>query len=135
MSVLGPHRQTRTILRISAFKSVEPKCRRGDSIDANDPQGRRDRQRARLAARRQRQSTYQPLACGQLDTFDGYIKHISDAAFGADDARCARVALELAPEAKNLNVDTAIEDVLVHAGRLQQMFTAERTLWGFQKSD
>jgi len=46
-------------------------------------------------------------------------EYISDAALGLDDARCARIALELTPQAENLHIDAAVEDIFVNAGRLQ----------------
>jgi len=46
-----------------------------------------------------------------------------------DDARCARVAFKLAPQAKNLHVDAAIENILMQARGLQQVLAAERALW------
>jgi hypothetical protein len=46
-------------------------------------------------------------------------EYISEAALGLDDARRARIALELAPQAENLHIDAAVEDILVNAGRLQ----------------
>ena len=49
------------------------------------------------------------------DAVDRNGEHISHAALGLDDARRAGIAFELAPQAKNLHVDAAIEDVLVHA--------------------
>jgi hypothetical protein len=46
-------------------------------------------------------------------------EYISDAALGLDDARRARIALELTPQAENLHIDAAVEDIFVNAGRLQ----------------
>jgi hypothetical protein len=62
-------------------------------------------------------------------------EHISYTAFGLDDARPARVAFELAPQAKNLNVDAAIENILMHARGLQQVLPAERALRRIEKGD
>src|SRR5262249_17974087 len=62
-------------------------------------------------------------------------EHISDAALGLDDARRARVAFELPTQPKNLYVDAAIEDILVHARGLQQVLAAERTLWRIEKGE
>src|SRR4051812_25187377 len=69
-----------------------------------------------------------------LHPLDGDREHVSDAALGLDHARSARVALKLAPEAKNLHVDTAIEHVFMHARGLQQMLAAERALRRVDKS-
>ena len=57
----------------------------------------------------------------RLDPLDGNSEHISNTALGLDDARCTGIAFELAPEAKNLHVDAAVEDILVKACRLQQV--------------
>jgi hypothetical protein len=67
------------------------------------------------------------------DPVDRNRKHISDAAFGLDYARRALVAFKLASEAQDLHVDAAIEDVLVHARRLQQVLAAERALRRIEK--
>src|SRR5262245_31673241 len=53
------------------------------------------------------------------DPLDRNGEHISDAALGLDDARRAGVAFELASEAKNLHIDAAIENILMHACGLQ----------------
>src|SRR5258708_29238480 len=69
----------------------------------------------------------------RLDSLDWNSKHISDATLGLDHSRRARVAFELAPEAKDLHVDTAVEDILMDAGRLQQVLAAKRTLRRLEK--
>ena len=60
---------------------------------------------------------------------------ISDAALRLNHLRRARVPFQLAAEAKNLHVDTAIENVFVHASRLQEMLSAQRTLGSVQERD
>src|SRR2546429_9007027 len=72
---------------------------------------------------------------GALSPLDHDGENISDAALGLDHARRARVAFQLAPQAENLHVDAAVEDVLVHARRLQQVLAAERALRRIEKSD
>ena len=62
------------------------------------------------------------------DPLHGNGEHISNAALGLDHARGARVAFELAPEPENLHVDAAIEDILVHAGCLQQLLARVRAV-------
>src|SRR5580693_3113222 len=52
------------------------------------------------------------------DPLDRNRKYISEATFGLDYARRARVAFKLASQAQDLHVDAAIEDILVHACRL-----------------
>src|SRR4051794_22588931 len=60
-------------------------------------------------------------------------KDVADAAFGLDHARRTWIGLKFAPQAQDLDVDAAIEDVFVHAGGLQQMLARERTLRRFQE--
>jgi hypothetical protein len=69
------------------------------------------------------------------DPLDYCGEHISHAALRLDDAWCARVAFQLAPQAKNLHVDAAIEDVLMNASGLQQVLATERTLWSIEKGE
>jgi hypothetical protein len=45
------------------------------------------------------------------------------------------MCLEFATQAQDLHIDAAIEDVFVHASRLQQLLTRERPLWSFQKGN
>src|SRR5258708_18808498 len=71
----------------------------------------------------------------RLAPLDWNSKHISDATLGLDHSRRARVAFELAPEAKDLHVDTAVEDIFMDASRLQQMLAAERTLRRLEKGE
>src|SRR5262245_22442565 len=59
------------------------------------------------------------------DPLDRNGEHISDATLGLDDAGRAGVAFELASEAKNLHVDAAVEDILMHTRGLQQVLTAK----------
>ena len=56
--------------------------------------------------------------------FDRQSAHVADTALGLDDARCAWIGLELAAQAQDLHVDAAVEHILVHAGRLQQVLAA-----------
>jgi hypothetical protein len=67
------------------------------------------------------------LADDHLDPLYRNGEYVSDTALGLDDARCVRVAFELAAQAKNLHVDAAVEDILVNAGRLQQMIATKQT--------
>src|SRR4029077_3423685 len=72
-------------------------------------------------------------AIASSDPLHGNGEYISDAALRLDDARRARIALELTPQAENLHIDAAVEDIFVNAGRLQQVLAAKRTLWRFEK--
>src|SRR5580704_18865099 len=67
------------------------------------------------------------------ECFDGQRKHVADAAFGQDDARRIWIGLQLAPQAQHLNVDAAIEDILVDAGRLQKVLAGKRSLRSIEK--
>jgi hypothetical protein len=58
--------------------------------------------------------------------FDGQRKYVANAAFGQDDARRVWIGLQLAPQAQDLHVDTAIEDIFVDPGRLQKVLAGER---------
>jgi hypothetical protein len=69
------------------------------------------------------------------DPIHRHGKDVTDAALGLDDARCARVAFQLAPKAQDLHVDAAVENVLVDAGRLQKVLAAERALRRLEKGN
>jgi HlyD family secretion protein len=62
-------------------------------------------------------------------------EHISYTALGLNDVWCARVAFELASQTKNLHINAAIENVLMHARSLQQVLAAERTLRRIEKGE
>ena len=58
---------------------------------------------------------------------------ITDAALSLNDLGCARVLLQPAPQAKNLHVDAAVEDVFMQSGGLQKVLPAERALRSVQE--
>src|SRR5947209_7287675 len=60
------------------------------------------------------------------ERLDRHGEHVADPARRLDDARRARVLLELAAQSEDLDVDAAIEDVLVDAGGLQEMLARQR---------
>ena len=68
-------------------------------------------------------------------TFHLLGEHISDASFGLNDLRCARIVLQFAANAKNLHVNATIEHVFVNPGRLQKMLSAKRALWSVEEGD
>src|SRR5262245_25891621 len=80
-------------------------------------------------------ATAAPRPDGRSNPLDRNGEHISYTALGLDDARRARVAFELAPQAKNLHVDAAIENILMHARGLQQVLPAERALRRIEKGE
>src|ERR1700730_19340158 len=67
------------------------------------------------------------------ERLDGQRKHVANTAFGQDDARRVWIGLQLAPQAQYLNVDTAIEDIFVDAGRLQKVLAGKRSLRSIEK--
>ena len=67
------------------------------------------------------------------EPFDRQVEDIAEAALGADDAGRVRSALQLAPQPQDLHIDAPVEDILMHAGGLQQVFAAERPLGRFEK--
>lgn len=67
------------------------------------------------------------------ECLDGQRKYIANAAFGQDDARRVWIGLQLAPQAQYLNVDTAIENIFVDAGRLQKVLAGKRSLRSIEK--
>src|SRR5215471_7041531 len=48
-----------------------------------------------------------------LERLDGKREHVADAALGLNDRRRGRIAFQLAAEPQHLDVDAAVEDVLV----------------------
>src|SRR5690242_15081984 len=67
------------------------------------------------------------------EAFDRQGEHVADAALGSNDARRTRIGLELAPQSQDLNIDAAVENVLVHARGPQQVLAAEGPLGCVQK--
>ena len=57
--------------------------------------------------------------------FDRQGETIAYAALRLYGAGRARVSLQLAPQPQHLNVDAAVEDILVDAGRLQKVLAGE----------
>src|SRR6516165_763447 len=68
------------------------------------------------------------LKCGEVEPLNRKRKHVTDASLGLNNLRCARIRLQLAPQAQDLHIDAAVENVLVHPGCLLQMLSAERPL-------
>ncbi len=73
-------------------------------------------QQVALAGRSDLRSTGEDF---RLKGFDGQHEDIPYATLGANDTRGARVCLKFATQAQDLHIDAAVEDVLVHASRLQ----------------
>jgi len=61
---------------------------------------------------------------GRSEPLDWNSEHVSHTALGLDDARRGSILFKLASQAKNLHVDAAIENILMHARGLQQVLTA-----------
>jgi hypothetical protein len=56
---------------------------------------------------------------------DGVSKYVADTPHGLDKRWIALINFQLAPEPKDLDIDAAIEHVLVNASRLQQEFARQ----------
>ena len=69
-----------------------------------------------------------PVASQTSELLDRRDKYIADATLGSNEGRRGCVDLELASQPQHLHVDTAIKDIFVDAGRVQQIFAAERSL-------
>ena len=67
--------------------------------------------------------------------FDGHVKPVAHTAFGLDDPRSAGIGFELAAQSKHLHVDTSIEDIFVHPGRLQELLACQGSLRRLQECD
>ena len=69
------------------------------------------------------------------ERLDRQGKHIPDAALGLDDAGRVEPGLQLAPQPQNVDIDAAVEDILVRAGRLQEVFARKWALWRVEEDD
>src|SRR6516162_4189168 len=69
------------------------------------------------------------------EKLDGKGKHIADTAHGLNDRRRGRIGFQLAPKPQHLDVDAAVEDVLVDTGCLQELLSRERALRSVEKRD
>ena len=75
------------------------------------------------------------LRHARSEIFHRQGKHVADATLGADNAWCAGIRLQLAPEAQYLHVDAAVADILMDPRGLKQMFSAQRPLRRIQEGD
>src|SRR6266702_3523847 len=66
--------------------------------------------------------------CAGLERLNRNSEAVANAALGLDNARRARVGLQLASQPQDLDVDAAVEDVFVDARRLEQVLAAQRAL-------
>ena len=64
------------------------------------------------------------VARQKSERLDRQGKHVADTALGLNDPRRARVGLQLAPQAQDLHVDAAVENVFVDPSCLQQVLAA-----------
>jgi hypothetical protein len=53
--------------------------------------------------------------------FDRHRENVAETAFGPDHARLAGIGLQFTPQPQYLDIDAAIEDILVYPRGLQQM--------------
>src|SRR5262249_10245031 len=86
--------------------------------------------------------SHEPGSCIESDAtpchshpFDRSSENVSDAVPGLNDALCIGFALELTAQAKDLHVDAAVEDVLVHVRGLEEVRAAERAPRGIEKGN
>jgi hypothetical protein len=47
---------------------------------------------------------------------DRQREHVANAALGLNHARCTGISLQLAPQPQDLDIDAAIENILVNSG-------------------
>jgi len=64
---------------------------------------------------------------------DRQREHVANAALGLNHARCTGIGLQLALQPQDLDIDAAIENILVNSGGLQQVFPRQRALRRFEK--
>ena len=69
----------------------------------------------------------------ELIPLDRQRKNVAHAALGADHPRRIRINLQLAPQPQDLNIDAAIEDILMNSRRAQEMLARKRSPWRLQK--
>ena len=69
-----------------------------------------------------------------LDWLDRQREHVANAALGLNHARCTGIGLQLALQPQDLDIDAAIENIVVNPTGLQQMFSRERLARCFEKS-
>ena len=64
---------------------------------------------------------------------DPQREHVANAALGLNHARCTGISLQLALQPQDLDIDAAIENILVNSGGLQQVFPRQQPLRRFEK--
>jgi hypothetical protein len=70
----------------------------------------------------------------ELKRIDGESEKITDSPFGEDDAWCARIALKFAAESSDVYVNTAVENIVLNARRVQDLFAGHRLQGGIEQS-
>ena len=63
-----------------------------------------------------------------LERLHRQCEHVAYSALGLNNAWRARIGLQLAPQPQDLNVDAPVENILVDARCLQQVFAGQRSL-------
>jgi hypothetical protein len=72
---------------------------------------------------------------GALERLYGQREDITDAALCLYHARRARIGFQLAAQPQDLHVNASVEDVFVHASRLEQLLACERPLGSLEERD
>src|SRR5690606_2741429 len=117
------------------------RCARTPSGGTGTPH-KNSRRSPRRSARRPQdaRSDSRSVSCSSVKTrleerLDVSREDIADATLGPDEAWLRWIGLQLAAEAQHLNVDAAIEDVLVSPRRLQQVLARQRPARCGKKGD
>src|ERR1700692_1331540 len=69
------------------------------------------------------------------ERLDGQGKHVTYATLGLNDTRHTRISLKLASKPKNLHIYAAVEHVFMNARCLQEVLSAEWSLWRIEERD
>src|SRR5262249_12056961 len=69
------------------------------------------------------------------EPLDRRCKRVADTALGMDVTGFSGNGFKLPTQPQNLHIDAAVEDVLMHTRRLEQIFPAQWALGGFKKGD
>jgi hypothetical protein len=69
------------------------------------------------------------------EQLDRQGKHVTYAALGLDDTRHSSISLKLASKPKYLHIDAAVEHVFMNARCLQEVLSAEWSLWRIEERD
>jgi hypothetical protein len=97
--------------------------------DSDDAQLRGHHRRGEYGYSRNRPATLLSFS----ERFYRQCENIAYPALRPDHPGCARIDLQFAPQAQDLDIDAPIENILVNSSGLQQMFPREGPLGRFEK--